>query len=49
MCEQNDNLAKQMQSWLNHCIKSIRLVNQFHPGKETPVDVPKSSTLSVTC
>lgn len=46
MCEQNDNLVKQMQSWLNYCIKSVRLVDQFHPGKETPVGVPMSSVLS---
>lgn len=46
MCEQNDNLAKQMQSWLDYCIKGVRLVDQFHPGKKTPAGVPKSSVLS---
>lgn len=46
MCEQNDNLFKQMQSWLNHCVKSVRWVDQFHPGKDTPLGVPKSSVLS---
>ena len=46
MCEQNANLAKQRQSWLNYCIKSVRLVDQFHPGKKTSVGVPKSSVLS---
>lgn len=24
----------------------MKLVDQFHPGKETPVDVPDSSVLS---
>lgn len=46
MCEQNDNLVKQMQSWLNHCVKCERLGDRFHLGKETPADVPKSSVFS---
>lgn len=46
ICAQNDNMVKQMQSWLNYCIKTVRLVNRFHPGKKTPVGVPKSSVLS---
>lgn len=43
--EQSDNLVKQMLSWLNHCMKSVRLVAQFYLGKKTPVGVPKSSVL----
>lgn len=45
-CELNDNLVKQMQSWVNHCKNSVRLVGHFPLGKEAPVDVPKVSVLS---
>lgn len=30
-----DNLVKQMQSWLNHFIQSVRLVDHLLPGVET--------------